>query len=796
LRTYFLNFSGAKYFSILDARSGYWNIPLDKNSSLLTTFNTPFGRYRYTRLPFGLNIAQDVFQKKIDETFGDIPGCTGIADDLVICGWKADGSDHDASLRAVIERARQTGVRFNDEKMVIRCKQIPFFGHLIGEDGVRPDPHKVEAINNMEEPSDVKGLQTFLGMANYLSRFTPRLSHLTSPLRELCKKDRHFQWGPEHTKAFAAVKTEISSASNLPFYEATKPLTLQVDASLRGLGAALIQDQGPIAYASKSLTDTESRYSNIEREMLGIVFGLERFHHYVYGRQVLVETDHKPLEAIVRKNLANAPPRLSRMLLRLQRYDTEVKYVPGKEIPLADALSRITPSAAGDIKGLDISVHEMRAILQATPACLESIKQETSRNPEMSALREVICNGWPSLRIDCPQRLIGYWNYRDEMGVEDGLILKGTRIVIPPSMRKSALEKLHYAHQGIEKCKLRARRSMFWHGINKDIEEMVQKCATCQKHQNSQSKEPMHPHDVPPRPWHTLASDLFHWQQHTFLLVVDMFSKFPIIRKLTSLSSSAVVNHLRSIFEEHGIPERFMSDNGPQYSADEFRKFATTYGFVHVTSSPHYPQSNGFIERQVQTVKQVLTKCHETGSDPYLAMLCLRTTPLDHNTPSPCELLNNRLYRCTIPSKALRCSDDNDALQQRQDNARVRYDHNVRPLPPLRPEEDVRVQNPVTKTWTPGRVVAACEQPRSYTVQTDKGTYRRNRRHIRKTREQFGSIKQPVQQIPEQLERIPTGPSRDTAISPPASPEPPEAPEEPMLRRSSRVTKPPDRLSY
>ena len=280
----------------------------------------------------------------------------------------------------------------------------------------------------MEEPSDVKGLQTFLGMANYLSRFTPRLSHLTSPLRELCKKERHFQWGPEHTTAFNAVKAEISSARNLPFYEATKPLTLQVDASLRRLGAALLQDQGPIAYASKSLTETESRYSNIEREMLGIVFGLERFHHYVYGRQVLVETDHKPLEAIVQKNLANAPPRLSRMLLRLQRYDTEVKYVPGKEIPLADALSRITPSAAGDIKGLDISVHEMQAMLSATPTCIESIKQETSRNPEMSALREVICNGWPALRIDCPQHLIGYWNYRDEMGVEDGLILKGTRI--------------------------------------------------------------------------------------------------------------------------------------------------------------------------------------------------------------------------------------------------------------------------------------------------------------------------------------------------------------------------------
>ena len=217
----------------------------------------------------------------------------------------------------------------------------------------------------MSEPTDVKGLQTFLGMVNYLNRFTPRLARLTTPLRELCKKGREFQWGPEHSKAFADVKKEITSAKNLPFYDSAKPLTLQVDASLNGLGAALIQNNGPIAFASKSLTEAESRYSNIEREMLGIVFGLERFHHYVYGRHVLVETDHKPLEAIARKNLANAPPRLSRMLLRIQHYDAEIKYVPGKEIPLADALSRITPCPDGEIKGFNMSVHEMQVHLSA-----------------------------------------------------------------------------------------------------------------------------------------------------------------------------------------------------------------------------------------------------------------------------------------------------------------------------------------------------------------------------------------------------------------------------------------------
>ena len=208
----------------------------------------------------------------------------------------------------MLERARTSGTRFNEEKMVVRCKEIPFFGHLIGADGVRPDPAKVQAIVNMTEPGNVKELQTFLGMTNYLSRFTPRLACLSAPLRDLCKKDSEYQWGPEHRKAFTSVKSEILNATNLQFYDSTKPLTLQVDASTRGLGAALLQEKGPVAFASKALTETEYRYSNIEREMLGIVFGLERFHHYVFGRSVLVETDHKPLESIVQKNLHVAPP--------------------------------------------------------------------------------------------------------------------------------------------------------------------------------------------------------------------------------------------------------------------------------------------------------------------------------------------------------------------------------------------------------------------------------------------------------------------------------------------------------
>ena len=282
------------------------------------------------------------------------------------------------------------------------------------------------------------------------------------------------------------------------------------------------------------------------------------------------------------------------------------------------------------------------------------------------------------------------------MSVNDGIILKGNRIVIPLTLRQPLLNQLHYGHQGAEKCKLRAKGAVFWHGINSDIDKLVGGCSTCQANQPASSAEPLHPHDVPPRSWHTVASDPFHWEQKDYLVVSDMYSEFPIVRRLHSTIASAVISQLKGIFDEHGVPEKFMSDNGPQYTADKFRVFATQYGFTHKTSSPHYPTANGFIERTLQTVKRLFTKARESGSDPHLAMLCLRSTPIDHHTPSPGELLNGRRYKANIPVEStLRDGHVNDSLQRRQDNDKRFHDRrHPRDLPPLRPDESVRVRDP------------------------------------------------------------------------------------------------------
>ena len=224
--------AGAKLFSKLDARNGYWNVKLDEESSYLTTFNTPNGRYRFLRMPFGLRMSQDVFQFKIDETYRNCPGAAGIADDITVHG--KDATQHDLHLHDAMERTRKAGIKLNREKCVVKTTECNFFGMLYTPNGVKPDPEKVRAIQNMEQPKDKKELHTFLGFINYLAPFMPSLASNTAPLRELLKANVDYQWTPSHTRAFESLKSQISTEVTLSYYDRSKPVILQVDASNKG----------------------------------------------------------------------------------------------------------------------------------------------------------------------------------------------------------------------------------------------------------------------------------------------------------------------------------------------------------------------------------------------------------------------------------------------------------------------------------------------------------------------------------------------------------------------------------
>ena len=344
----------ATVYTKADALKAFLQIHLTHEASLLTTFNSHRGRLRFLWMPFGAKMSQDVFQMRMDAILKQCPGVIGIHDDMVI--YRVDQEDHDANLINLLNICQKEGLVLNSKKLELRRECVTFFGAEYSTLGMHPDPKKVQGITEMTAPTDKEQLQSFLGMINYMGTFIPNLSHHTEPLRAMLKKDNVFHWEEQQTRSFQKIKALIAKANETPlrYYDRMKPVKVQADASLRGLGACLIQEyQGedqPIAFASKSLTDAETRYANIERELLAIIFACQRFSTYLLGRSFITESDHKPLEMIAMKNLANAPPRLQRMLLELQQYDVTIKYRPGPQMQLADVLSRCPARASPEIK--------------------------------------------------------------------------------------------------------------------------------------------------------------------------------------------------------------------------------------------------------------------------------------------------------------------------------------------------------------------------------------------------------------------------------------------------------------
>ena len=268
---------------------------LDDGASLLTTFNTHQGRYRFKPLPFGLNLSQDVFQEHMDHMLRQLTGIINIADDIIVFGH--DLPTHDANLNALMKRATEYGLVFNADKCSIGVKNVSFFGLIYSEEGTRPDPKRTDAISRIPPPTDVTSVRSFLGIANYMSPFVPNITELLAPLRELTHKNITFQWSQSHQAAFEGIKEKLCYDSSLAYFNAHEPPTIQVDASGVGLGAVLVQNNRPVAFASRSLTDVERRYSNIERELLAVTFGCERFHHYVYGKEFTIDLSKKPRDS-------------------------------------------------------------------------------------------------------------------------------------------------------------------------------------------------------------------------------------------------------------------------------------------------------------------------------------------------------------------------------------------------------------------------------------------------------------------------------------------------------------------
>lgn len=730
--------TGAQFFTKLDANMGFWQIPLAKESALLTTFITPFGRYHFNRLPFGISSAPEHFQNMmVTEVTAGLEGVVCHMDDLLI--WGSTKEQHDERVHAVLQRAENAGVTLNLKKCVFGKKEVKFLGYIVSADGLKPDPDKTRAVQELKEPTNITEVRSFLGMVNQLGKFIPNLAEKDKPLRDLLSKKNQWHWGPEQQKTFNGLKQELLTSPVLQLYDPNKPLRISADASSYGVGALMLQKTeetwAPVAYASRSLTATEQRYAQLEKEALALTWACERFSDFILGLHFELETDHKPLVSLLGgRALDSLPPRVQRFRMRLMRYSYTISHTPGKSLTAADTLSRspLTHGATQTDMGLmeDTNIY-MDSVMEGLPASnsyMTELREQLSGDSVCAKVMKYCLDGWPD-KSQLPAPIRHYWTERAVLSVHDGLLLYGTRLVIPAIMRNDVLEKIHEGHQGVVKCRDRAVQTVWWPGLSSQIRELVLKCRECCK-ERINAKEPLMPNNFPDRPWQRVGADLFSLRDSTFLLVVDYYSRFVEIAQLSPTRSTDVIVHLKSMFARHGIPETFVSDNGPQFSGAVMKAFASDYGFVHVTSSPKFPQSNGEAERAVQTIKNLLKKAR----DPYRALLAYRATPLSSGY-SPAQLLMGRRLRTPLPTfpEALRPElPDLQALQrkereQREKGARhFNLRHGARDLPELSPGDSVWISDARTE----GTVISKHHSPRSYLVDGPQGTLRRNRLHL------------------------------------------------------------------
>lgn len=587
--------NGAKFFTKLDCEKGFWQIKVSERTSGYLTIATPWGRYKYKRLPFGISSAPEIFSEIMNKTLDGINKCEVAMDDIFMYGDTIKEVEN--TTEVVLKRLAQAGLTLNKSKCEFSMQRVKFLGHVFTPNGCQPDSDKIQAINQLKTPTTVKEVQRLLGMVNYIGKFIKNLSSMTEPLRKLIHKDVKWHWEKHHDEAVNQIKDALKSVPTLSYYDVNKPVKLSVDSSSTAMGCCLMQDDRPVAYATRALSANQQNYPQIVKEAMAIRFGCSKFHQYIYGKRLVIESDHKPLETFFKRSLTNAPLRLQKILWDVLQYSPTVQYVRGSKIPIADTLSR-------DCIQVETEKEEnfrVSSIIPITSSAHSRFVKSTSDDADLQLLKAVIQQGWPDSDDQLPESVKKYATYREELTIEGGLLFKGNRVIVPKVEIPKLLGDFHTGHSGINSTLSRARQNTFWIGQAADIKNFIERCTVCQSTQRTKVKEPALMKEAPDYPFQLVSSDMFKFRGDDYLLIADHYSGFMDFKKVQNATSSEIILLLRQWFSVYGTPEIFESDGGTQYTSRQFREFATLWDFKHRVSSPHYPRSNGFAERNVQT---------------------------------------------------------------------------------------------------------------------------------------------------------------------------------------------------
>lgn len=656
--------NGATTFSKIDLKDGYHQLELDEASREITTFSTHVGLRRYKRLNFGINSAAEVFQNTIRQVLQGIEGVINISDDILVHGKSQE--EHDRALHAVFTRLQEAGCTLNEKKCSFNQSELVFFGYKFSKNGIEPDPAKVKAFTALDSPKNASEVRSLLGMIQYCGKFIPNLATTTKPLRDLTHKDAEWEWSSRHQAALDQLKTQLSNHETLAYYDENKETHLIVDASPVGVAAILAQSDNAgnediVAYASRSLTEAEGRYSQIEREAVAVVFGMEHFHLYLFGTQFTVHTDHKPLLYIMGNPASSPSARIERLCLRLIPYRFTIVHKKGVDNP-SDYMSRHPLEfTKSEYRTPKVPEEYIQFILRhATPKAmsLQEIEEATENDPLLMELQETLKSSNPE-KAATSATLKQFKPIIHEITIAKGasknILLKGTKIIIPKSLQNRTVELAHRGHLGIVKTKQLLREKVWFPNIDKTVEEAIQNCHPCQTTTKTKSRDPIQPTPLPQGPWQNLAVDFDgpYPNGKYIMLIIDEYSRYPITRHISSLKSETVIPHLRNIFSSFGIPNQLKSDNGPPFNGKEFANFANELNFTHHKVTPLWPEANGLAERGVRTIRKVILTAKVEGKDEKTELdaflMNYRTTPHSTTGVSPYEALFGRKMKTSIP---------------------------------------------------------------------------------------------------------------------------------------------------
>ena len=734
--------AGGQKFSKIDLKSAYQQMLLDDESQPYVTINTHKGLYRYTRLPFGTSSSPAIWQRFIDQVIQGLDMVCAIQDDVIITG--RDDKHHLNNLEQLFARFAKLGLKVKLEKCAFMQESVTFFALKVSAKGVQATEDKVQAVKDAPVPKNVHELRSWLGLLNFNAKFIPNVSTILHPLNELLGR-KEWRWTRACDEAFQRAKDALTSDNILVHYDPRQPLYLAVDASPYGLGAAILQEVNgdkqlhPVAYASRTLNKSEQNYGQIDKEATAIIFGLRKFRMYLYGRHFTILTDHKPLEHIFGPKTAVptlAAQRLQRWAIELAAFDYAIRYLPAKDNVLADALSRLPLPTVG---GGDAPIYHIEElVLDNLPVTSREIRNATQRDPVLSQVLDFLRQGWPTDVEDV--RLKPFYSRRHELSLEQGCVMWGLRVVIPDKHHEQILQELHVAHPGMVRMKEVARSHVWWPNMDGHIEDLVRNCVSCQQMKSAPSVAPLMPWLWPSSPWQRIHIDFAEKDGLNFLLVVDAHSKWPEIRLMTSTTTEATIRELRDIFARFGLPNQLVSDNGPQFRSDSFKRFLLQNGIKQVLVSPYHPASNGAAERLVQSFKRSIA-ASKGNEDIHKRianfLLAYRSTKHATTGVPPAQLFLGRELRTRL---ALVRPQVQDRVLQKQGKT-----VGGKVLREFYPGDRVLV-NDVRKdnTWWPG-TVAERSAPKSYIIVLNDGrVWRRHLDHLRRAQ-----VDEPAPQVQE-----------------------------------------------